>query len=163
MTPFDNIIGKTITSVVRHDMEEDYEYISPLGVLLVTAEQFGIYFGSLDSGVNIELMNYAELKEYSGEEYSESFLNEPRTDDELRLLINEQITAIEIAEYENDKLTGDNFVIKQGTYAGIRIRTNLNELTFYNESQGVIWMNMEMDIPNKNRWKWLKNKPQQNV
>ena len=158
MTPFDKIIGQIIYSVVRQDQEEDYEFFSPLGIYLRTSEQEGIYFGVAndETSVNIELINYEQLYELSGAEYSETCLNELRTEDELNSLIGEHITGIMLAEYKTEKLEGNNFVIKQGKYAGICILTTSNELTFFNDFGGQAWMNMNYEIPNKQRWKWAK-------
>ena len=165
MTPFDNLIGRTINSVVRQDFEQSYEFQSPLGIFLRTSEQDGLYFGVLNDGtsVNIELMNENQLNDYCGTEYLESHLNEPLNEDELNSLIGEQILSIELAEYKTDELRGTNFVVKQGKYAGIRIRTTSNELTFYNTQAGNLWLNLEMEIPNEHRCNWVKNEPQQNV
>lgn len=165
MTPFDNIIGRTITSVIRQDFERSYEFQSPLGIYLRTSEQDGLYLGVLNdrTSVNVELMTENQLNEYCGTEYLESHLNKPLDEDELNSLVGEQISTIELAEYEEEKIEGNNFVLKQGKYAGIRIRTTSNELTFYNSEAGNLWMNLDMDIPNEKRCKWIKNEPQQNV
>lgn len=158
MTPFDNLIGRTIISVVRQDFEQNYEFQSPLGIYLRTSEQDGLYLGVLNDGtsVNVQLMNEDQLNEYCGTEYLESHLNELLHDDELNSLIGEQISTIELAEYQTEEIEANNFVLKQGKYAGIRIRTTSNELTFYNTQSGNLWMNLEMDIPNENRCNWLK-------
>jgi hypothetical protein len=165
LTPFDNIIGRTIKSIVRQDERENYEFFSPLGIYMQTSEQEGIYLGVLNDGtsVNVEQMNFEQLYELSGVEYFESFLNELRTEDELNSLIGEQITNVELAEYQSEELKGSNFMIKQGKYAGVRIRTTSNEFTFFNEFGGQFWMNMSCEIPNKQRWKWVKNQPQHGV
>jgi len=162
MTPFDKLIGRTINSVARQDIEQNYEFESPLGIYLRISEQEGLYFGVLSDGtsVNVELMDENQLNEYCGTEYLESHLNELLDDDELNSLIGEQITTIELAEYEAEEIEGNDFVLKQGKYAGIRIRTTSNELTFYNSEAGNLWMNLDMDIPNENRCKWIKNAPQ---
>ena len=145
MTPFDNIVGRTILSIIRQDEKPDYAFASPLGIYFRTYDYEGIYFGILSDGnsVNIEIMNDEELQEMSGAEYSETSLNELRTDDELNLLVGEQITSIELAEYKTEKLEGDGFVIKQGKYAGMCMRTTSNELIFFNEFGGQLWINMD--------------------
>ena len=113
MTPFDNLIGRTINSVTRQDFERNYEYQSPLGIFLRTSEQEGLSFGVLNDGT-VELMNDEELYDNNGGEFPENHLNELLDDDELNSLIGEQISSIELAEYITDELQGDNFVLKQG-------------------------------------------------
>ncbi len=158
MTPFDNLIGRTIKSVVRQDFEQNYEFQSPLGIFLRTSEQDGLYFGVLNDGtsVNVERMNEHQLNEYCGIEYLKSHLNELLDEDELNSIVGEQISSIELAEYITEKIEGDNFVLQQGKYAGIRILTTSNELTFYNSEAGNLWMNLEMEIPNEKRCNWIK-------
>ncbi|MFT4780033.1 MAG: hypothetical protein ACI923_002576 [Flavobacteriales bacterium] len=165
MTPFDNIVGQTIISVLRQDYERNYEFQSPLGIYLLTSEQDGLYLGILNDGtsVNVERMNTEQLNEYCGTEYLESHLNELHVDDELNSIIGEQISTIELAEYKTEEIEGNNFIVKQGKYAGIRILTTSNELTFYNSDGCTLWMNLDMEIPNENRCNWIKNEPQQNV
>lgn len=160
MTLFDSIIGLRIESILRRDYNENYEFFSPLGVYLRTAEQRGIYFGVQNDGVSIsiEFMTDKELEEYCGIEYLESILSTPNDGDELNLLIDEQIKSIEIARFISEELTGNNFIIRQGKYAGMRLRTTSNELTFFNQFGGNAWMNLDYKIPNGERWEWINKR-----
>lgn len=162
MASFDYIIGQTVTAVFRQDPQQDYDFMSPLGLYLIVSDHDGIYLGVAgdETSVNVELMDSAHVNEHCGVRYLESVLSRPRDEDELTALVGEQITSIELAEYTSDELTGANFIIKQGRYAGIRILTTSNELVFFNQFGGQLWINMNYEIPNKGRWTWTEKEPQ---
>lgn len=154
MIPLANLIGMSIGNILRLDTDEDYDFFSPLGIYLKVTDKKGIFLGARNDGkaVDVEVKSYHDFYADSGVEYFECFLNALKKEDELNLMIGETITGIELAEYSSQSILGETFIISQGKYAGIRIRTTGNELTYFNESGGQAWINLNYDIPNQDRW-----------
>src|SRR5690606_13175106 len=147
-------LGRTITTIVRQDYKEDYNFFSPIGIYLGTRDQEGIYFGIMNDGisVNVQLMNDDQLFKDCGVDYFETYHNKLKIDDELNAMIGERISSIALAEYQTNEIESESFIMRQGKYAGIRIWTTGNELTFFNKLGGQVWMNMNFEIPNNHRW-----------
>ena len=68
MTPFDNLLGKEIKNILRADDEQEYSFYFPIGILLLTAENSGLYFGAMDdcNSIDIEYLTIDELSDRKG-------------------------------------------------------------------------------------------------
>ena len=155
MTVFDHYVGQKIKEIIRIDSEEDYEFFHPLGIFLKFNENEGLFFVVRGpKAIDIRTSNYQELYDDYGVEYSESIINDLKTDDELNKLKGEKIKGLKIGCYNNKEIKGDNFVISNGKYSGLIIETENHFIVFYAEFGGHLSVDDEVDIPDSERWSW---------
>ena len=149
----DNFIDRPITNVFRLDQVEDYEYYQPLGIFLMFDNGNGLLLSVINDGISItlEAATIKEVYDLCGGEFSEKIIQEIRPGDELYSFIGHALITIKVGVYDNNELLGDNFVIKQGKYAGVIISSDKNKFTFYNDTGGWIWFD-ELTFANKSRW-----------
>ena len=159
MTTFNNIIGKRITNIQRLDSDAEYEFYSPYAIILTLdnqTEKLIITATNDGSSVDIRMTNDEQLGENYGLEFSEYILNNLKKDDELCSFIGDRIELIRIAEYILPEITGNEFVIKQGKFAGIELKTERHKLLFQNKYGG--WCDIDDDVVEllkQDRWQWI--------
>jgi len=152
MNAFQFIIGKKIIDIQRIDTMEDYEFYSPIGIVISLKN---ITEKLIISRSDIRFESDNELDENYGFEFWETILNKLKPGDELNLFINERIKNIRIAEFKNCEIKGDGFIIKQGKIAGIELITENHQLLF-RTNQGN-WINIDeknAELPNPDNWEW---------
>ena len=154
----DNFINRPITNVFRIYQDEDYEYYQPHGIFFMFDNENGLLLSAINNGISItlEAATYKEVYDFCGCEFSETIIQEVRPRDELNSFIGHALKVIKVGVYDNNELLGDNFVIKQGKYAGVIISSDKNKFTFYNETGGWVWFD-ELTFPNKSRWTLHQN------
>src|SRR5690606_7021473 len=108
MNAFQFIIGKKIIDIQRIDTMEDYEFYSPIGIVISLKN---ITEKLIISRSDIRFESDNELDENYGFEFWETILNKLKPGDELNLFINERIKNIRIAEFKNCEIKGDGFII----------------------------------------------------
>ncbi len=107
------------------------------------------------SSVDIRMSSEEKIAEDHGLEFSEQILNDLKKNDELSVFIGDRLKSIKIAEFILPEITGSNFVLKQGRYAGLEVKTNGHKLLFQNNYGG--WCDIDDDaveLPNPERWQW---------
>ena len=158
MTTFNNIVGKKITNIQRLDSDAEYEFYSPYAIILTLdnqTEKLIITATNDGSSTDIRMTNDEQIGEDYGLKFSEHFLNDLKKDDELCSFIDDRIELIRIAEYILPDITGPDFVIKHGKYAGIELKTKRHKLLFQNNYGG--WCDIDDDVvelPKQDRWQW---------
>jgi len=158
MTTFDNIIETTILNIQRLDFEADYEFYSPYAIIFTLdnqTEKLIISATNDGSSVDIRMTSDKQIEEDYGLEFSEHILNDLKKDDELYLFIADRIETIRIAEYTLPEITGPDFVIKHGKYAGVELKTKRHKLLFQNNYGG--WCDIDDDVvelSKQDRWQW---------
>lgn len=158
MNTFDNIIEESILNIQRLDSEADYEFYSPYAIILTLDNQTEklIIFSTNDgSSVDIRMISDEQIEEDYGLEFNEHILNDLKKDDELCSFIGGRIQTIRVAEYILSEITEPDFVIKQGKFAGIELKTDGHKLLFQNKYGG--WCDIDDDVvelPEQDRWKW---------
>jgi hypothetical protein len=158
MNTFNNLIGQKILAIKRLDNQVDYEFYSPYAIILTIDgqnEKLIISATNDGSSVDIRLTTDEQIEYDYGLEFSEHTLNELRKDDELNEFVGNNIHQIKIAEFKLPEIKGADFVILQGKYAGIELKTDKHKLLFKNNYGG--WCDIDDDlaqISNKESWKW---------
>ena len=139
---------------MRLDRAEDYEFYQPLAIFLLFDSEHGLLIGAINDGKSIQIENTTlkEVYDKYGVEFAEICLNELKSEDELKVFIGQSVKKIKVGEYKTDQITGDNFIIKQGTYSGIVVETDKNKFTYYNDYGGHVWIDDEIEFPNPERW-----------
>lgn len=158
MNTFNQLRGKKILNVQRIDSEVDYEFYSPYAIILTLdnqTEKLIITATNDGSSVDVRMSSDEQINENFGLEFSEHILNDLKKDDELIGFIGDSLRSIKIAEFILPEITGIGFVIKQGKYAGVELKTEKHKLLFKNNYGG--WCDIDNDLtelPNKDKWKW---------
>jgi hypothetical protein len=158
MPLFDHILGKTIVNIQRLDSEADYEFYSPNAIIFTldnSTEKLFISVTNDGSSVDIRMSSEEKIAEDHGLEFSEQILNDLKKNDELSVFIGDRLKSIKIAEFILPEITGSNFVLKQGIYAGLEVKTSGHKLLFQNNYGG--WCDIdddEVELPNPGRWQW---------
>ena len=158
MNAFDNILGRQILTIQRLDSDVDYEYYSPYAIILtIENETAKLIISATNDGncVEIRMTTEDQIEKDYGLEFSEHILNELKSDDELLSFIGDKIELVKIAEYNVPEITGSDFVIKQGKYVGVELKTEKYKLLFQNNYGG--WIDIDdnvADLNNKDRWNW---------
>ena len=158
MPLFDHIFGKTIVNIQRLDSEADYEFYSPNAIIFSldnSTEKLIISVMNDGSSVDIRMSSEEKIAEDHGLEFSEQILIDLKKNDELSVFIGDRLKSIKIAEFILPEITGSNFVLKQGRYAGLEVKTNGHKLLFQNNYGG--WCDIDDDsveLPNPERWQW---------
>ncbi len=158
MQTLKNIVQKKIIKIQRLDSEADYELYSP-NAIVFTISDFNnkLVLSIVNNGIScdIKAMTDKEIENEFGLEFNEHILNDLKTDDELNHFLNEKITDIKVAQFLQTEIKGENFVIKQEKYAGLKIVTKNHKLLFYNNYGG--WIDIDdsiVELPNPDRWQW---------
>ncbi len=152
---YQNLFNKEIKNIIRKDEFGEYEFYGPLGLYFDLGQEIGLYFGiTNDKTIIIDLLTWKELNEISSFENSECDLNELDEKDELKKLIGQRITDIKIAENKDLTIKGETFELLLGGYAGVKLQTQDNELVFYNQNGGRLFLNDGDKLPDKERWTW---------
>jgi hypothetical protein len=147
--------NRTIIKIFRIDPLDDYDLYSPNGIFFMFDDIQGLLIAANEqSSVTIEASTFSEVYSQFGIEYCEADLNELKPEDELNAFLSHSFTAIKTAEYTDRVISGTNFIIKQGQYAGVVLETNEGlKLTFYQiDSVPFVWFGDEIEFPNKGRW-----------
>jgi hypothetical protein len=158
MPLFDHRLGKTIVNIQRLDTEADYEFYSPNAIIFTLDNSIEKLFISVmndGSSVDIRMSSEEKIAEDHGLELSEQILNDLKKNDELSVFIGDRLKSIKIAEFILPEITGSNFVLKQGRYAGLEVKTSGHKLLFQNNYGG--WCDIDDDVvelPNPGRWQW---------
>ena len=158
MTTFNNIIEKNILNIQRLDSDADYEFYSPYAIILtIDGQTERLIISATNDGysVDIRMASDEQIENDYGLVFNEHTLNDLKKDDELCEFIGDKLQSIKIAEYILPEITGADFVIKQGKYAGVELKTEGHKLLFQNNFGG--WCDIDDDIvelPNQDRWKW---------
>lgn len=158
MTTFNNIVGKKITNIQRLDSDAEYEFYSPYAIILTLdnqTEKLIITATNDGSSVDIRMTNVEQIEEDYGLEFSEHILNDLKEDDELCSFVGDRIELIRLAEYILPEITGPDFVIKQGKFAGIELKTEQHKLLFQNNYGG--WCDIDdevVELSKQGRWQW---------
>lgn len=153
-----HLIGKKITKIQRLDSQTDYEFYSPNAIILTLSDlDNNLVLSIINDGIScdIKVMSDLDIENEFGLEFNEQILNDLKTDDELNYFLDEKITNIKIAEFIQTEIKGENFVIKQEKYAGVKIETENHNLLFYNNYGGWIDINDNVvELPNPDRCQW---------
>lgn len=158
MTTFNNIVGKKITNIQRLDSNAEYEFYSPYAIVLTLdnqTEKLIITATNDGSSVDIRLTSDEHIEEDYGLEFGEHILNDLKDDDELRSFIGDRIKLIRLAEYILPEITGPDFIIKQGKFARIELKTEQHKLLFQNNYGG--WCDIDeevVELSKQDKWKW---------
>ncbi len=158
MTTFNNIVGKKITNIQRLDSNAEYEFYSPYAIVLTLdnqTEKLIITATNDGSSVDIKLTSDEHIEEDYGLEFGEHILNDLKDDDELRSFIGDRIKLIRLAEYILPEITGPDFIIKQGKFARIELKTEQHKLLFQNNYGG--WCDIDeevVELSKQDKWKW---------
>ncbi|MFM7023458.1 MAG: hypothetical protein ACKOXB_10800 [Flavobacteriales bacterium] len=155
----DYLIGKEILKIKRIDKEIDYEFPSPYAIIFTLSETDKelVLSANNEASSDIYFSTEREIELDYGLEFDEIKLNNLKPQDELNHFLNEKIQSIRIAEYYENEIQGNGFIIKQGVVAGIEIKTNKHTLLFYNDFGGRIHFDDEYArLPNEERWFWRK-------
>jgi|SRR5699024_8870869 len=159
MSVFDNIIGKKILNIQRLDSEVDYEHYSPYAIILTLANQNEkLIVSAINDGssVDIRMTSDDQIENDYGLEFGELFFNELKENDELNSFIGNKLKELKIAEYISPSIKGTDFIIKQGKYAGIELKTETHKLLFQNQYGGWCTIDEEkVELTNKHRWRWI--------
>lgn len=159
MTFFKHIIGQKIKNIQRLDTEDDYEFYFPYAIILTLdniTEKLIISATNEGSSVDIQLASDEQIVEFYGIESSEHILNELKKEDELCLFIGNTIQFIRIAEYFLPEIYGANFIMKQGKFAGVELKTDKHKLLFQNNSEALCYIDDDVvEISNQDRWRWI--------
>ena len=159
MQTLKHIIDKRIIKIQRLDSQTDYEFYSPNAIVLTLSDlDNNLILSIINDGIScdIKLMSDSDIENEFGLEFNEQILNDLRKDDELKYFLNEKITDFKIAEFNQSEINGENFVIKQEKYAGIKIETENHNFLFYNNYGG--WIEIDdnvVELPNPDRWQWI--------
>ena len=124
----------------RLDSLTDYEFYSPNVIVLTLSDLDNkLVLSIINDGIScdIKVMSDSDIENEFGLEFNEQILNDLKKDDELNYFLNEKITDIKIAEFLQTDIKGENFVIKQEKYAGVKIETENYSFLFYN-NYGVV-------------------------
>jgi hypothetical protein len=151
MNPLEPLIGKKIAQIYRWDRFEDYEYYSPLDILIMIDNEEGLYLKRGAEEVSFE--KYVDILDDLDEEHIRDHFGRIKDGDELKNLIGESITSIKIAEFKRNSLKGGNFEILKAKNAGCIIETENHRLVFYHDN-GTCFLSIDLDIeiPNKSNW-----------
>lgn len=158
MRTFDHIIGRNILNIQRLDTNVDYEFYSPYAIILTIngqTERLIISATNDGSSVDIRMASDEQIESDFGLEFNEHTLNDLKKEDELCEFIGDRFQSIKIAEYFLPEITGPDFIIKQGKYAGVELTTEGHKLLFQNNFGG--WCDIDNDVvelSNQDRWKW---------
>ena len=156
MNTFEQLIGRQIINIQRLDTGEDFPPLSfPLAIFVMLDNNSGLFigFGFHSETTELNYMTLADLEDYYGTEYGESCLNNLNNDDPLNKLIGQKIKSLKVGQLQDDKIQGDNFVIKSGQYAGVILQVDNNKVTIYStKNGGQILFDTEELFPNKQNW-----------
>jgi hypothetical protein len=158
MTLFDDLVGKKILNIQRLDSDVKYEFYSPYAIIFTFDNQpkkLIISATNDGSSVDVRMTSDEQIEDDYGLEFSEHILNDLKKDDELCSFIGDKLLDIRIAEYILPEMKGSNFIIRQGKYAGVELKTEGHKLLFQNNYGG--WCNIDdgvVELTNKDRWKW---------
>jgi len=158
MTTFDHIIGQEIKNIQRLDSNVDYEFCSPYAIILMVdgqSERLIISVTNDGFSVDVRMTSDEQIESDYGLEFSELTLNDLKEDDELRVFIGDKLRSVNMAEYVLPKIIGPDFIIKQGNYAGVELKTEGHKLLFQNNYGG--WCDIDNDVPklsNEDSWQW---------
>jgi hypothetical protein len=158
MQTLKHIIDKRILKIQRLDSQIDYEFYSPNAIVLTLSDLDNkLVLSIINDGIScdIKVMSDSDIENEFGLEFNEQTLNDLKKDDELNYFLNEKITNIKIAEFLQTEIKGENFVIQQEKYAGVKIETENHSFLFYNNYGGWIDINDNVvELPNPDRWQW---------
>jgi hypothetical protein len=152
---FEGLIGTEIREILRVDIREDYEDNFPLAIFIQFDSDPGLLIGvSYDSQGIIINRSTPDVVCYDyGTEYNETCLNKLKPSDELNNFLGKRISSIKAGQFHEDKFRGENFVVKQGVYAGIIIEAANQKLTFYyDKPRGHILINSDLLFPHPENW-----------
>jgi hypothetical protein len=158
MTKFDNILENKILNIQRLDFKADYEFNSPYAIILTLhnkTEKLIISATTDNSSVDIRMTSNEQIEKDYGLEFNEHTLNDLKSDDELSSFVGDRIKIIRVAEFILPEISGPDFVIKQGKFAGIELKTEGHKLLFQNNYGG--WCDIDDDVvelPKQDRWQW---------
>jgi hypothetical protein len=158
MNAFGHVIGRKVVSIQRTDSEEDYEFYTPYSVIISIdqiEEKLVLSILNDGSSVDVKFMSVQDIETDFGLEWNEQWLNELKQSDELNSLCGERIAKIRLAEYLEQDIQGDDFIITQGRLAGVELRTENHKILLRNTKGG--WLEIdekETDFPNPERWRW---------
>jgi len=155
MNTFEQLIGKKIINVLRLDIKEDYDLGFPIALFLQLDNVSGLLVGQ-DFNHDTTTVSYTTLEVVRDDydtEFKETHLNELKSTDRLNSLVGQTIISIKVGEFDQDKLLGDNFVLKQGQYAGVIIEVDNQRLTIFNNGiYSEILFNSDSLFPNRQSW-----------
>jgi hypothetical protein len=136
---FEQLIGRQIKRVLRLDTGEDFPPLSfPLAIYIMLEETSGllISFGFHNETTTMSYMTLEDLQDEHGTEWGESSLNELEPTDRLNQLVGQSIKSIKVGQFKEEKLVGDDFIIKNDQYAGVIIQTTGNSIVIYSTKEG---------------------------
>ena len=158
MQTLKHIIDKRILKIQRLDSQTDYEFYSPNAIVLTLSDLDNkLVLSIINDGIScdIKVMSDSDIENEFGLKFKEQIFNDLKKDDELNYFLNEKITDIKIAEFLQTEIKGENFVIQQEKYAGVKIETKNHSFLFYNNYGGWIDINDNVvELPNPDRWQW---------
>jgi hypothetical protein len=153
---FEQLIGRQITNILRLDTGDDFPPLSfPLAIFVMLDNNSGlsIGFGFHSETTELNYMTLTDFEDYYGTEYGEVCLNELKNGDPLNKLVGQKIKSLKVGQLQDDKIKGDNFVIKSGQYAGVILVVDNNRMTIYStKTGGQILFDTEETFPNKKNW-----------
>jgi hypothetical protein len=158
LTLVENILGKKIIDILRIDRQRDYEFYSPIALIIhldQLDERLILTATSKGKSCDIRMLTDCEIKEEFRLEFGEALLNELKAEDELNRFQNQNIIDLKIAEFIKSEILGDGFIMPQGKIAGIELKTERNKILFWNNHGA--WIDIDddvMEIPNPKRWQW---------
>ncbi len=152
-----DILNRKIIKIQRLDTRSDYELDSPNVIVLTLSDSDNkLVISIVNDGISCDIKVMPETDIENEFDFTEQCLNDLRKEDDLSLFINEIIKDVKIAEFIHPEIKGEDFVIKQDKYAGVKIETENHDFLFYNNFGGWIVVDDEvMELPNTDRWQWM--------
>ncbi len=158
MNSLQHLIGKRIVAIQRIDFDTEYDYSSPYAIIFTLegqAERLVVSAVNNNYAVDIRVTNANWIAEDYGLEFGECLLNTLKKDDELCSFIGDNIQSIRVAEYNSIELKGKSFIIRQGKYSAVDLRTEKHRLLFQNDNG--VWCDIDdftVEPENKSRCEW---------
>jgi len=153
---FEQLIGRQIINIQRLDTGDDFPPLSfPLAIFVMFDNYSGLFigFGFHSETTELNYMTLTDLEDYYGTEYGETCLNKLHTDDPLNKLLGQKIQSLKVGQLQDDKIQGDDFIIKSGQYAGVILQVENNKVTIYStKNGGQVLFDTDELFPNKQSW-----------